>query len=353
MRIIPVLFALTFLLAAPLSGAHADCAMTEEPAAKTVHVSQTWKAMHVSEGFLNGCLLKTTDEAGQQMTAYTFYDFICALPAAETIELMPSYACCDAGESGDFVCGVKTQNPLSYVAQTDITLAPAKPDRRAIPELAGYALSGKLRNTGAIAKLEEYLSVEEFSEDVRSYLPSLWDAVKKDAVTDPYIKSELAGLLLKSDPLSPDKLDWQLLILKGDLSYELTQEQKDIISQVTALKDTAPRVMPVLVEKLRRTDDPNIAFILQAMGNYGGAVAAYLDEIQNAVNIDIPDTTPASPAPTDPVERARYDAMLKAMEEKAAEQKARALLFAPLLEKLSCAAGQGMECADEPATTRE
>lgn len=335
-------------MAAPLSAAHANCAMQEEPAATTVHIAETWKAMHVSEGFLSGCLLKTTDDKGQQMTVYTFYDFICALPKEETIEVMPSYACCDAGESGDFVCGVKTQNPLSYVAQTSITVAPAKPDRRAIPELAGYALSGKLRNTGAIRKLEEYLAVEELSEEVRSYLPGIAESLKKDAVKDPYIKAELAGLLLKADPLSPDKLDWQLLILAGDLSYELTQEQKDIILEVTLLKDSGPRVLPMLVKKLRRTDDQSIAFILQAMDGYGAAVEPYLDEIKNVIGIDIPDMTPTSPAPTDPVEKARYDAMLQEMEKKATEQKTRALLFTPLLKKLSCAARKE-DCAADGA----
>ena len=89
------------------------------------------------------------------------------LSASEKITLMPDFACCDTGDHADFACGVKPRGLFDTMKRTNITLAPAKPDARAIPELVKAALGGKLRDANAVIRLKEYLGVPALAEEAK------------------------------------------------------------------------------------------------------------------------------------------------------------------------------------------
>lgn len=79
------------------ASSYASCAAPIDTGPMEIRVTDTWKAEHVSDGDIPGCLLNAETTDGRKITAYTHYDFICALKPDEKITVSPSYACCDTG----------------------------------------------------------------------------------------------------------------------------------------------------------------------------------------------------------------------------------------------------------------
>ena len=105
------------------AAAQASCAAPENTDPFDIRVTGSWKAQHATDGDIRGCLLTAEKNDGTKVTAYTNYEFICALKPDEKISVAPSYACCDTGLQGDFVCGVTPRVPLAVVGQTPLMIS--------------------------------------------------------------------------------------------------------------------------------------------------------------------------------------------------------------------------------------
>lgn len=317
--------------------AEASCAAPESTAPFEISVTAAWKAKHVSDGDIAGCLLTAQTAAGKKITAYTPYEFICALKPDEKINVAPSYACCDTGEQGDFVCGVKPRVPLSVVSQTPLTIAPATHDARAIGDLVARSLSGKLREASAISKLQEYLSDPAYSETVRRQLPQLEAAMDNDTLKDPYTRGLVAALLLAGEPDSPKRADWRILQFKGGIDYALTPVQKSIAQELLGDPATAEKFMPVLVDRLRNAGDDDRAFLLAAAGrapaskNHANAIYDALAPL--VIDPAGPDTRPP---PANEADRLRREEEKKQRAQMTAETALRAQTLLPLVKKIAC-----------------
>lgn len=321
--------------------AGADCYMPDPPGAKEGTVAATWPAKHVEDGDIGGCLLKFSLASGGEWLGYTKYDFICQLKPDEKITLMPNFACCDTGDHGDFACGVKPRGLFDTMKRTNITLAPALPDARAIPELVKAALGGKLRDANAAIRLKEYLGVPELTEEVKKQVAPLEKALDDNTVTDAYVRAQVAGLLAAANPESPKKTNWQIEYFKGDIGYALTDAQRALLVSLTADKASAEKFIPVLAQKLRQTDEDGRLAILTAMQAYGPSAKPHASVLRDAFTTELaadwdkPAEAPTSP-PKDEVEALRYAQMMKEIEKQAAEKDARAKTMLPLLAAIAC-----------------
>lgn len=318
--------------------AKASCAAPTSTAPFEITVTAAWKAEHVNDGDIAGCLLTAQTAEGQKITAYTPYAFICALKPDEKISVQPSYACCDTGLQGDFVCGVKPRVPLAVVGQTPLSIAPAAHDARAIADLMARSLSGKLREASAISKLQEYLGDPAYSETVRKQLPQLEAAMDSDTLKDPYTRGLVAALLLAGEPNSPKRADWRILQFKGGIDYALTPVQKGIAQEMLENPDTAARFMPVLVDRLRNAGDDDRAFLLSVAAR-SPASKPHANDIYDALAPLIRDPAadaPAATPPADDVERLRRAEEKKQLAKMTAETAMRAQVMLPLVKKIAC-----------------
>jgi hypothetical protein len=325
------------------AASEASCAGPESTAPFEISVTAAWKAEHVNDGDIAGCLLTAQTADGQKITAYTPYEFICALKPDEKISVAPSYACCDTGLQGDFVCGVKPRVPLNVVSQTPLTLAPATHDARAIADLMARGLSGKLREASAIAKLQEYLGDPAYSETVKKQLPQLEAAVDNGTLQDAYTKGLVASLLLAGEPDSPKRTGWRIMQFEGGIDYALTPVQKSIAQELLEKPDTARRFMPVLIDRLRRASEPDRIYLLSVAARSDQS-KAHITGIRDALggDIDLPDAAPDSrPAPADNVEAVRREAEQKALAEMIAARTALRAVYLPLLKKIACTGETG------------
>lgn len=359
MRAAAVVIAAASLLYA--GTAEASCAAPESTAPFEISVTDVWKAEHVNDGDIAGCLLNAQTSSGQKITAYTPYAFICALKPDEKITVQPSYACCDTGLQGDFVCGVKPRVPLNVVSQTSLTIAPASHDARAIADLMARSLSGKLRESGAVTKLQEYLGDPAYSETVKKQLPQLQAAVDNGTLKDAYTKGLVAALLLAGDPDSPKRTDWRIMQFEGGIDYALTPVQKSIAQELMEKPDTAARFMPVLTDRLRRASDPDRLYLLSVAARSDQS-KAHINALRDALgsDIDAPDTAPDSrPAPADDIEAARRAAEQKMLAERNNARTAMRAVYLPLLKKIACTGETGqvtvgttykttLDCAETP-----
>lgn len=357
-----ILIVLLLLLPQP---AQADCYMPQHPGAKEGTVAATWPAKHVADGDIGGCLLKFSLAAGGEWLGYTRYDFICRLGTSEKITLMPDFACCDTGDHGDFACGVKPRAADDTFKRTNITLAPATPDARAIPDMVQALLSGgKLRDASAAIRLKEYLGVQELAAEVRKQVAPLEAALDNNAIADSYTRAEVAALLVAAHPESPKKRDWQIDFFSNENGYALTDAQISVVAELTSDASTADRFIPLLAEKLRRTDEPSREFILLALQPYGAAAKPYANALRDAFTSELPtDWDKPAEAPADPpkntVEAARRAQMMQEVEKQSAEKTARAKKLLPYLAKIACHGETGkvtigknypttIDCAQKP-----
>ncbi|MEZ0261739.1 MAG: hypothetical protein ACAH80_12065 [Alphaproteobacteria bacterium] len=326
--------------------AGADCYMPEPPGAQEGTVAATWPAKHVEDGDIGGCLLKFNLAAGGEWLGYTRYDFICKLSASEKITLIPDFACCDTGDHGDYACGVKPRGMFDTMKRTNITLAPALPDARAIPELVKAALGGKLRDANAAIRLKQYLGVPELAEEVKKQITPLENALDDNTITDAYVRAQVAGLLAAAKPETQHKTKWLIEFFKGDIGYGLTDAQKPVLAALTADAASAEQFIPVLAQKLRSTDEDSRLAILSAITAYGAAAKPHADALRDAFTTELPvdgdamRTAPSPVKPADPVEAARYAAMMEQVQKDEAEKAKLARKLIPLLSEIAC---QGVE----------
>lgn len=322
--------------------AAASCAAPASTAPFEISVTQSWTAEQVNDGDIGGCLLQAQTADGQKITAYTSYDFICALKPEEKITVAPSYACCDTGEQGDYVCGIKPRVPLQVVGQTSLTIAPAVHDARAIADLFAHGLAGKLRDASAFTKLQDYLADPNFSEAVKKQLPALEKALDDGSLKDGYVRAQVAALLLAAMPESPKADGWRLLRFTGEIDYALTPVQKSLAQELAAKPDAATTFMPVLIDRLRRANDDDRAFLLSLAANMGAAARPFANDLADALGSDLAELPDAAIDVTsgDAVEQARRTAEQKALAIKRADIATRRVQLLPLLAKIACDGAQ-------------
>jgi hypothetical protein len=333
-----ILVILLLLLPQP---AGADCYMPAPPDAQEGTVAATWPAKHVEDGDIGGCLLKFSLAAGGEWLGYTRYDFICKLSASEKITLMPDFACCDTGDHGDYACGVKPRGLFDTLKRTNITLTPALPDARAIPEMVHALKGGQLQNAVAAIRLKEYLGDTQLAEEVKKNIAPLEDSLEAVIITDPYVRAQVAALLAAAWPESKKRAFWDVTFFQGDIGFALTDAQKAVMARMTADPATADYFIPELAKKLRQTDEEGKAAILAAAAAYGPAAKRHATVLRDALTSELPTDwdKPAEPLPappTDEVEAKRYAAMLDMMKKEETERTARAKILLPLLAKIAC-----------------
>lgn len=331
-----IIAAASFFYNAP---AQASCAAPANTDPFDIRVTGSWKAQHVTDGDIRGCLLTGEKNDGAKITAYTNYDFLCALKPDEKISVAPSYACCDTGLQGDFVCGITPRVPLAVVSQTPLMLAPAAHDPRAIVDLVAGSLSGKLREAAAIPQLQEYLSDPTYADTVRKQLPQLEAALDDGTLKENFVRGQVAGLLLAAYPDSPKRGDWRILQFTGGLDYALTPIQKSVAQELLSDAGTAGKFMPVLVDRLRSAGDDDRAFLLSVAARTP-ASKKHSDAIYDALAPLIREPAQANaqaPAPpADETDRLRREEEQKQLVKMTAETAIRAQVLLPLVKKIAC-----------------
>ncbi len=291
MRLRRLLGLLLFSWPAPATRLRAQCAFPEDhDRPKPVQAVESWNARHVDEGTLPGCLVRLKrKDAGEAFVAYTPYRFICGLPKDEVLVVDTLWACCDAGEQGDFACGVKPANPFAQVG-TSITVVPHKPDRRGIPDLMAnlkHACSGGARpgfsrlNASSIAgRLLEYHGVPEFRADILKLIPALKDLRRESRSEEP--KAAVSDLLLRlgeGKPGSDLELELALDVLRG-ARFGFAPRDLDALRRVRNHPAAGEAVVPVLLEHLGHGSElADTKAALEALPDFGAALKPHLIEI--------------------------------------------------------------------------
>lgn len=294
------LFLLGLALALIPAVAKASCAFMPEPNGKMpwendkiVTVADHWLVRHVREGSVNGCLAEFKSADGKSdFTAYTAYDFICALPADEKITIRQNFACCDTGDDGDYVCGIKTINPLAMKGQTSIAVVPAKPDRRALPDL--MTRLEKVEWIGAkniTERLAEYASVPELKAEVMALIPRLRELMASAERNEK--KAAIAQLLMRLDDKNEappgDNLDLALKILQGINFGAFGADEQQALDIAQKHPEAGEKVVPVLVELVRRSHykAETRTLLLHALPPFGKALQPHLTALHYILRDDL------------------------------------------------------------------
>lgn len=360
-----ILLAVLALLLAP-ADTWASCAFMPEPNGKmpwendkTVTVADHWLVRHVREGGVTGCLAEFKSADGKDnFTAYTAYDFICALPAEEKITVRQNFACCDTGDDGDFVCGIKAVNPLAMKGRTSISVVPAKPDRRAIPDLMTRLEQIEWIGARNITdRLAEYAAVPELKADILALIPRL--RTMMDSAAHSEKKAAIAQLLLRlgeSNAAPADNLDLSLKILQGIHFGEWGDDEKQALALVQKHPEAGEKVVPVLVELLRRAHykAETRDMLLRALPSYGKALQPHLTALHYILRDDLfeEESVVAAMAENDKFdwfkanhrdrsdtnEIKRYQAMRESQRKELEEKAQRSQSVMPLWQAAVCAA---------------
>lgn len=279
--------------------AYASCAFMPDPNGKMpwendkiVTVSDHWAVRHVNDGIVSGCLAEFQLSGGKgSFTAYTAYDFICGLPADEKITVRQNFACCDTGEQGDYVCGIKTINPLAMKGQTSIAVVPAQPDRRAIPDMMQRLEKTEWIGAKNIAeRLGDYAAVPELKAEVAALVPRL-RALMASAGRDEK-KAAIAQLLLRLDAGAADQagnLDLALKILAGVNFGHFGADESQALAIVQQHPEAGEKIVPVLIDLFRRTryQAESGTLLLQALPAFGTALQPHLVALHSILNDDL------------------------------------------------------------------
>lgn len=361
------LFLLGLALAHIPVAAQASCAFMPEPNGKmpwendkTVTVADHWLVRHVREGSVTGCLAEFKSADGKSdFTAYTAYDFICALPADEKITVRQNFACCDTGDDGDYVCGIKTLNPLAMKGQTSIAVLPAKPDRRAIPDL--MTRLEKVEWIGAkniTERLAEYATVPELKAEVMALIPRLRELMASAERNEK--KAAIAQLLMrlgdKNEATPGDNLDLALKILQGINFGEFGADAQQALAIAQKHPEAGDKVVPVLVELLRRTHykAETRTQLLQALPPFGKTLQSHLTALHYILRDDLFEESSVAAAMaendkfdwfkannrdrSDANEVKRYQAMRDSQRKELEEKAQRSKATLPLWQSAVCAA---------------
>lgn len=338
----------------------ASCAFINDgKTTPTIQVLEHWSARHVNDGVVSGCLLKVREtDDGKEYLAYTSYDFICALDAKESLAVQRAYACCDTGEQGDYVCGIKPVNPLAMLRQTNVGLIPAKPDRRAIPNLMDRLAAVEWAGVRNIAeRLAEYAAEPALKDAMPALQPRLQEIMA--AAKHPEKKAAIAALLLEmGGKAAPDDLALKLALLGGAGQWrELTAEETAALAAMKHHPEAATQIVPVLVELLRRGQhrETTKQQLLETLPAFGAALQPHLVQIRSLLEDDLfsrgtVDAAIAEDAAkfdwykannrdrNNPEEQRRYAAEQQRQRQDYAARAMRSRKITPLWERVVCAA---------------
>ncbi|MBP9868653.1 MAG: hypothetical protein KBC88_06960 [Alphaproteobacteria bacterium] len=271
--------------------AKASCIFKKMPDTE-IHVLDSVAARHVRDGVLTGCLLKLTtkDSGGESMQAYTPYDFICDLPKNEQLKVSFGQSCCDAGDEGDFNCGVKPINPFAFSYYwVSISIVPSVLDRRAIPSLLTMLEKETWRSAQLVDHILQYHKA--FPAEISALRPEFerihkkaTEAVKVDRKTYNIHKAgamarlmhELYGDTFNSDEL----LEADVAIFTNGL-YSVTDDQHAALTRITKAKNLTVEQFALLVDRLRNTDRENQGIVLDALGHFPQYLPSHLNQIRN------------------------------------------------------------------------
>ncbi len=271
--------------------ARANCAFQQMPDTE-IHVLDSVTARHVRDGALTGCLLKLTagDSGGEPMQAYTPYEFICELPKDEQLKVSFGQSCCDAGDDGDFTCGVKPTNPLALsYGQASLFITPSKPDLRAIPNLLIMLEKVTWGSDQLVDRILQYHKV--FPEEINALrsdferIRNVANKAAKDNQNTPnmYKVGAIARLMreLYGDAINSNELlEVDVAIFTNGL-YSMTDAQLAALTRITSTKILTAEQFARLVERLRNTSDENQGIVLEALGHFPQYLPPYLDQIRN------------------------------------------------------------------------
>ncbi len=341
--------------------ATASCAfISDGKTTPSVQVLDHWSARHVNDGVVSGCLLKVREtDDGKEYLAYTTYDFICALPAEETLAVTRNYACCDTGEQGDYVCGIKPVNPLAMLRQTSVSLVPAKPDKRALPNLMDRLAAAEWIGVRNITeRLAEYAADPALQAEVQALRPRLQDIMA--AAKHPEKKAAIAGLLMQlgGETKAGDDLSLTLALLSGAGSWrDLNAEEIAALHLVKQHPEAADKIVPVLVELLRRGQhqESTKTLLLETLPAFGAALQPHLVQLYDLLDDDLfgRESVEAAMAEdaarfdwfkannrdrNNPDEQKRYAAEQQRQRQDLTDRFDRSKKIMPLWEKLVCAA---------------
>lgn len=281
------------LLAAfwPLPAAASCALISDGKLTPTIQVLEHWSARHVNDGTVSGCLLKVREmDDGKEYLAYTTYDFICALQDKETLAVQRAYACCDTGEQGDYVCGITPVNPLAMLHQTNVSLIPAKPDRRAIPNLIDRLATAEWAGVRNITeRLAEYAAEPVLKDEMLALRPRLQEILA--AAKHAEKKAAIAALLMQLGGKAPSEdLALQLALLGGAGQWrELTAEETTALEAVKHHPEAATQIIPVLIELLRRGRhyETTKTQLLETLPAFGAALQPHLVQIHSLLEDDL------------------------------------------------------------------
>jgi hypothetical protein len=262
--------------------AFASCAFTNAPRSGAATVQETWKAKHIHDGVLGGCIARVKFHNGDEVTGYTHYNYVCELNDTTPVELSEGYACCDAGEEGDFVCGVKPVNPLNTLSQLSTSLFPIKPDVRAIPQIMEDLKKGGMHASRVGDTFISYTQDTHTRPAIIALIPEL-TALLKEANADTDRSAAIAKVLIQlSDEkdLAINQVDLVLFVLGGN-PYLINDDALPLVDVLAKHPEKGETIVPVLVELLHRKsfEEKFNTKILHALPKFGNALIPHIARI--------------------------------------------------------------------------
>lgn len=268
-----------------IPSAEANCIIAEPQPSEKIQVLETWKARHVQEGLLDGCILKTQSQDKSKSYAYTSYGFICDLKQNESIEVHRQSACCDSGDVGDFVCGVKPVNSLTGVPQISTSLLPAVPDKRAIPNLMQSFQKSGFRAENIATRLIEYSKFPELKIEILKHLPRLKELFRDS--NSPELKAAIAKLLLQVESPPGDEVDLNLAVLNSPF-FSLDFRTQNALGVLTRHPESAEKAVPTLINILRRSyKSKDREVVMSALVSFKTIVQPFLSQIHYILREDL------------------------------------------------------------------
>ena len=243
----------------------------------TVKITDSWSAKHVHEGSLYGCIVKAENRSNKSFFAYTPYKFLCELPKSEWIDIDKVHACCDAGDDGEFACGIKPVNPLSHLKQFDVTIRPSKPDARGIPDLMNHLESSKFGTKQVCSRILEYYMTPSLQSQIQQLIPRIKVSLEQSQSSD--FKAAVAQLLLDIDP-SSNRIDLQRLILLG-VGYQLDTSSYNALVGVISTTKKSEDTLKILIGLLQqvKSDEKSLEVLANAIYQYKDQIKPYLSRI--------------------------------------------------------------------------
>lgn len=249
MRITALLMlAATALLSAK---AMANCAVMAEPNPFTTTIKNAYAPVVDGSGMRQpGCIVETAN--GQ--TGYVSYDYICKLPADQSVELQPGYGCCDTGpDSGDLTCTVRVNRlgGLSKIRANGLGLSPTKADVRAVADLVAV-LKGEFsfREHGAALKLAEYIKNPAYTKEATAIKADL-EAILADKALHVNKRGYAAYVLMQYPQVSDDAFA-KLFLSFLEMEPIFEQITVPLIQKAATLSKQADVFAPQLIYYLKR-----------------------------------------------------------------------------------------------------